>query len=142
MTPNQITLVRETWDKVAPIADTAAQIFYEKLFEIDPGAKRLFAKTDMKRQRGMLLDALGLVVQNAERPECLTPVLEELARRHVRYGVEDHHYTSVGIALIATLEQELGSAFTDEARAAWMAAYALVSGTMQHAAGDAVGAAA
>jgi len=136
MTPNQIKLVRETWSNVAPIADTAAEMFYQRLFEIDPSTKPLFSKTDMTRQRGMLLDALGLVVKNAARIENLSPALKELGRRHVRYGVEDHHYDSVGAALLWTLEQGLGDTFTDATRTAWTDVYTYVSSAMRHATAD------
>ena len=134
MTPNQIALLRETWATVIPDADSVAQEFYRRLFEIDPSAAALFAGTDMARQRSMLLQALGHVMEKVDQAESLMPTLEKLGRRHVNYGVEDQHYVSVGIALIATLEQLLGSAFTEDVRAAWTAAYTLVSDTMRPAA--------
>ena len=133
MTPNQITLLRETWDAVVPNADAVAQQFYRRLFEIDPSAADLFAGTDMARQRSMLLQALGHVMKKVDQAESLVPTLEELGRRHVTYGVEDRHYASVGTALMDTLEKGLGSAFTEDARAAWAAAYTLISDTMRGA---------
>ncbi len=134
MTPNQTKLIRETWDKVVPIADTAAQMFYQRLFEIDPSTRPLFDKTDMGQQRGKLLKALSLVVENADQVERLTPVFEEMGRRHKRYGVEDWHYDSVGAALIWTLKQGLGTAFTESVRIAWISVYAIVSEPMRRAA--------
>ncbi|MGI9387932.1 MAG: globin family protein [Methyloligellaceae bacterium] len=139
MTPNQIQLIRETWQDVVPIADTAAQLFYQRLFEIDPSTKSLFEKTDMARQGAKLINALNLVVENIEQFDTLKPHLEELGRRHERYGVEDHHYESVGAALIMTLEQGLGPAFTAEAGTAWASAYALVSNPMRCVSSEASG---
>ena len=136
MTPKQIELIRQTWRSVASLGDTAAQIFYHRLFEIDPGTKPLFADTDMSTQSQKLLDALGFVVKSADHPEKLVPLLQELGRRHVRYGVEDRQYQTVGAALLWTLEQGLGSAFTDDVRGAWTAAYTLVADTMVQAAQD------
>ena len=136
MTPAQTKLIRETWAKVVPIADDAARIFYQRLFEIDPGTRPLFANTNMTQQRGKLLQALGLVVENADQPASLTAVLEEMGRAHVHYGVEDRHYDSVGAALLWTLEQGLGDAFSDAARSAWTKLYTIVSGPMRRAAGD------
>ena len=88
----------------------------------------------MDAQGAKLLDALGCVVESAGQIDRITVFLEELGRRHVAYGVEDHHYDSVGAALLWTLEQGLGVGFTDEVREAWAAAYAHVAGTMRNAA--------
>jgi hemoglobin-like flavoprotein len=119
---------------VLPTADSAIELFYRRLFEIDPSTRPLFVRTAMPQQHERLLTALGLVVENAERIDQLTPFLEDLGRRHLRYGVEDRHYDSVGAALLWTLAQGLGPAFTDEVRAAWTITYAIVSDTMRRAA--------
>ena len=136
MTPKHIEQISQTWRSVATLGDAAAELFYQRLFEIDPSTKPLFANTDMSAQSQKLLDALGFVVESAEHPEKLVPLLQELGRRHVGYGVEDRQYQSVGAALLWTLEQGLGAAFTDEVRGAWTAAYSLVADTMVQAAQD------
>lgn len=136
MTPQQIELISQTWRTVATLGDAAAELFYQRLFEIDPSTKPLFAGTDMSAQSQKLLDALGFVVENAEQPEKLVPLLQELGRRHVAYGVEDRQYQTVGAALLWTLEQGLGAAFTNDVRGAWTAAYSLVADTMVQAAQD------
>lgn len=140
MTPAQIELIRETWSSVAKLGSDAADLFYQRLFEIDPDTRPLFGNSDMRDQKKKLLGVLGFVVEQAHMPDQLLPVLQVLGRKHVEYGVEDHHYDSVGNALIWTLEKGLGPAFTDEARDAWLAAYALVAGTMREAAANAPGA--
>lgn len=131
MTPKQARLIRETWNVIVPNADAVARQFYKNLFEIDPTAASLFSGTDMDRQHTLLIRALCQVIENVDKPDLLVPVLKELGRRHVDYGVEAHHYASVGSALIATLEQGLGCAFTEPIRSAWTAAYSFISGTMQ-----------
>ena len=136
MNKTEIELIRKTWDLVVPITDTAAQLFYQRLFEIDPDTKQLFATTDMDEQHKKLFGAISLVVKNVDRVDTLVPVLQKLGRNHVNYGVEDRHYDSVGSALLWTLEQGLGPRFTEGARAAWTTAYALVSETMRQAAAD------
>ena len=142
MTDLNLDVIRSTWAQVLPIADQAADLFYGRLFEIAPEVEPLFASTDMSAQKGKLLSALNLAVQNADNPGALVPVLEDMGRRHVAYGVKDEHYDAVGAALIWTLEQGLGEAFTKEARAAWTGVYGLVSGTMRRAAGEVVSSAA
>lgn len=130
MTPEQKQLIRDSWQRVGAIGDAAAALFYDRLFEIDPSTRPLFDKADMKTQRGKLLQALAMVVAGLDRLESMVPALEQLGRRHVDYGVRRHHYDSVGAALLWTFERGLGDAWTAEAEAAWVRAYAIVSGVM------------
>jgi hemoglobin-like flavoprotein len=136
MTPQQIHTVQSTWDMVVPIADAAAQIFYKRLFEIDPKLAPMFG-ADMTQQRRRLMMMIGVAVTGLTRIETVVPVLRNLGARHVGYGVKDEHYATVGAALLWTLEQGLGPAFNDDVRAAWTAAYMLVATTMQEGAREA-----
>lgn len=135
--PHQIALLQSSFSNVLTIRDAAADLFYSRLFETDPSTRAMFAKSDMRVQGRKLIAALSLVINGLDRPQRMLAPLRELATRHVGYGVRDRHYETVGEALIWTLEQGLGPAFTPETRAAWVAAYALVSGIMREAAGDA-----
>jgi len=134
MTPDQKTLVKDTWSKVVPIADTAASLFYGKLFEIDPSTQPLFKAADMPEQRKKLMQAIGTVVASLDNLTPLIPVLENLGRKHVAYGVADKQYDTVGAALLWTLEQGLGDAWTPPVKDAWTAAYTAVAGVMRGAA--------
>lgn len=136
MTPEQTAIVRETWTRVTPIADTAATLFYNRLFEIDPSTRPLFKADGLAEQRRKLMQTLDQLVQGLDRIDDLLPAIEDLGRRHVRYGVRESHYGSVGTALLWTLEQGLGAHWTDEARDAWTAVYALTAGVMLGAAND------
>jgi hemoglobin-like flavoprotein len=135
MTPDQIALVESSFRFIPPIAEPAAAIFYERLFALDPALRPLFAHADMSEQGRKLMTAIGFVVANLRRPAALLPVVSELGRRHAGYGVEPHHYDTVGAALLATLAEGLGEVFTPAMRDAWAAAYATLAGIMQHAAG-------
>ncbi|TQV78121.1 hemin receptor [Exilibacterium tricleocarpae] len=137
MTPEQITLVRSTFAKVVPISETAAQLFYDRLFALDPTVQPLFTG-DMKAQGVKLMRMIGTVVSKLTQLEELVPALQDLALRHVGYGVENRHYATVGEALLWTLEQGLGEDFNDEVKAAWTQAYALLSSTMIDAANSRV----
>lgn len=134
MTPEQRKIVSETWNLVLPIADQAAVLFYDRLFEIDPTTRVLFRETNLADQRKKLMQVLSVAVQGLERLDELVPIVEELGRRHTGYGVQGHHYDSVGAALLWTLEQGLGLAWSDEAADAWGAAYRLLAGVMHNAA--------
>jgi hemoglobin-like flavoprotein len=130
MTPRQIELVQSSFARVAPIAEVAADLFYARLFELDPALKPMF-KGDMKRQGMMLMSMLSTAVRGLKNPEALVPVVKGLGRRHAGYGVKDQHFATVGEALIETLAKGLGPDFTPETRAAWLAAYSLLSTVMK-----------
>lgn len=133
MTPRQIELVESSFAKVAPIADVAAQIFYTRLFELDPALRPLF-KSELKTQGKKLMDMLRLVVTNLRNLERILPVLRTLGERHHTYGVKSQDYVTVGSALIDTLHAGLGDEFTSDVCDAWLAAYSALSATMSDAA--------
>ena len=129
MTPQQITLVQATFADVKPIATTAAELFYNRLFPLDPSLRPLF-KGDMGQQGQMLMSMIGAAVSGLNDLERLAPVVRQLGARHVRYGVQPQHYATVGSALLWTLDQGLGEKFTPDVREAWTAAYTLLSDVM------------
>lgn len=133
MTPTDIELVQSSFAKVAPISDTAAELFYGRLFEIAPQTKSMF-KGDMSEQGKKLMMTLGVVVNGLKDLPSIVPVAQNLAIKHIDYGVEAEHYTYVGEALIWTLGQGLGDAFTDEVEKAWLSAYSTLSSVMIDAA--------
>jgi len=128
-----IALVQASWQQVTPIATEAAALFYRNLFAADRTLETLF-KGDMHTQGEKLMQMIGVAVGKLDRTDVLIPVLEGLARRHVAYGVEEAHYATVGAALLDTLEQGLGAAFTPEVRAAWTTVYGVMSDVMTSAA--------
>src|SRR5580704_16557341 len=126
MTPEQVKLVQQSFAQVAPIADTAATLFYERLFVIAPEVKPLF-RGDMAQQRNTLMATLAAVVAGLGNIESILPVASALAKRHVGYGVKPEHYAPVGAALLWTLERGLGPAWNGEIAAAWSAAFGTLS---------------
>ena len=139
MTPTQIDLVQSSFAKVIPIADTAAELFYARLFELDPSLRSMF-RSDMKSQGKKLMDSLKMVVGNLRNLDRIVPGVQAMAVRHVSYGVQDHHYATVGTALLDTLQKGLGDAFTDHVREAWLAAYTILATTMKAAAAEGIAA--
>jgi nitric oxide dioxygenase len=135
MTPAQITLVQQSFAAVAPHADVAAESFYRRLFAAQPALRGLF-RGDLKEQGRKLMSMLGMVVAGLSRFETLIPAVEDLGRRHAKYGVRDAHYHVVGDTLIGTLADALGARFTPDVREAWAAAYAVLATTMMRAASD------
>ena len=133
MTPVQIGHVRRSFALIEPIAPQAAALFYENLFTADPSLRKLF-EGNMHQQGERLMTMIGAAVNLLDQPDNLIPVLRKLGARHVNYGVRDEHYTTVGGALLKTLGQGLGAAYTDDVHAAWVALYRVVSHTMMDAA--------
>ena len=136
MNAQTVALVQDSWEKVVPIADTAAQLFYGRLFELDRSLSPMFAHADMQEQRKKLMQMITVAVRGLSRIEELVPAVQALGRRHVGYGVKDAHYDTVGAALIWTLEQGLGEAFTPELREAWVETYTILANTMKAAGAD------
>ena len=133
MTPHQIQLVQTSFAQVAPIADTAAELFYQRLFATDPTASALF-KGDMKEQGRKLMQMIGVAVKGLDRLDSIVPAVQALGRRHRGYGGAEAQYDSVGAALLWTLGQGLGAAFTAEVKEAWTLAYGILATTMKDAA--------
>lgn len=134
MTPTDIDRIRTSWAAVEPIADTAAGLFYGRLFELDPAIERLFRRTDMPAQRKVLMQTLTVVVKSLDKLEQIVPAVQALGRRHAGYGVSEEHYATVGAALLWTLEEGLGDAFTSDVRGAWADAYGILASVMIEAA--------
>jgi hemoglobin-like flavoprotein len=139
MNPRQKELVQSSFAKVAPIADQAADLFYNRLFEIDPSLRPMFPE-NMKEQKIKLMQMLTAAVKGLDNLETLVPVVRQLGARHIGYGVKDEHYGTVAAALLWTLERGLGDAFTPETKEAWVVVYGILAATMQE--GAASGAAA
>lgn len=129
MNQNQIKLVQDSFAKVAPIAEVAADMFYKRLFELDPKLKSLF-RGDMKEQGKKLMTMLAAAVRGLDNVEKLVPVLQSLGARHTGYGVQSKDYDTVGAAFLWTLEQGLGKDYTAEVRGAWVVVYGVIAQTM------------
>ena len=129
MTPNQIKLVQTSFAQVAPIAATAADLFYGRLFEIAPQVRAMFPD-DLREQKKKLMAMLGTAVGNLHKLETILPAVKDLGQRHKGYGVTAAHYAPVGAALLWTLEKGLGPDFTPEVKAAWTETYTALAGVM------------
>lgn len=133
MTPMDRIRVQETFEAVKPIADQAAALFYGRLFEIAPEVKPLF-KGDIEDQGRKLMKTLAIAVAGLNDLDAIVPTLQKLGSGHVAYGVQPEHYAKVGEALLWTLGQGLGDAFTEEVENSWKQVYQILADTMKAAA--------
>ena len=129
MTPDQALIVQSTWRAVLPVGGTFAELFYGRLFALDPKLKKLF-HGELVEQGRNLTAMLSVASANVGKFERITVALRQLGKRHVAYGVTPKDFANFEDALLFALEHALIDVFTPEVKAAWQAAYALVSGTM------------
>ena len=137
MEQKTVDLVQTSFKKVAPIASTAGEIFYTKLFELDPALKNIFPADDaeaMKGQGNKLMTMISSAVAGLSNLDKLVPILQDLGKKHVGYKVEPSHYETVGSALIGTLEAGLGDDFTADVKEAWIETYGVMASVMKTAA--------
>lgn len=142
LTDVQKKLVQKSWRLVVPISETAADLFYKRLFETHPEYRRLFSD-DMSAQKRKLLRMLAFIVKSLDwadsqwreevsPDEDLMLVVLALGRRHTElYKIPDASYGAVAEALLWTLDYGLGEAFTEEVRAAWTSVYTILAATMK-----------
>jgi len=129
MTPRQIEIVKLSFAKIMPFKDQAAELFYCRLFELDPSLRLMF-RPDMDEQKQKLMVAIAMVVTNLDKIDSLLPSVRALGARHKTYGVRNKHYEIVGAALLWTLEIGLGAGWTNELGEAWKEAYSRVANAM------------
>ena len=119
-----------SFDVVAPRGDELMEEFYTRLFEAAPAVRPLFAGTDLRRQKAMLLGTLVLLRKSLRNLDSIVPKLRELGARHVAYGAQPEHYPVVGEVLIGAMATIAGSAWRPEYERAWREAFAVVAGAM------------
>ena len=129
MTNEQVTLIRNSWSLVVPMAEQAGLLFYEKLFTAAPGVRHMF-KPDVGPQANKLIQMLGYVVSKLNKMEELLPEVKKLGERHNAYGAQPAHYDVVGQCLIATLQEGLGAHWTPEVEDAWLTAFTAIKNVM------------
>jgi nitric oxide dioxygenase len=136
LTADDIGLVRASFARIMPIKDTAADLFYGRLFEIAPQLRGMFP-VDLREQKQKLMAMIAAAVGGLDDLNALIPKVKALGARHADYGVTVKHYAIVGDALMWTLDRGLGEGFTPEVRSAWAKVYGVLAGTMQIGAGEA-----
>jgi NAD(P)H-flavin reductase/hemoglobin-like flavoprotein len=133
--PLNPALVKESFAHIEPVAAKAMAYFYGRLFAANPELRVLFPLA-MDRQRERFFRALGRLVWTLDCPEELTAFGRELGRDHRRFGVTARHYPEFMDALLATVREFTGPAWSDDVAAAWQAALDTVAQTMIGAAGE------
>jgi hemoglobin-like flavoprotein len=134
----QVELIKDSWAEAARDADAVTASFYQHLFTLDPGLRRLFPAS-LEAQREKLAQSLDFCIRNIGEMELLMPVLQRLGSRHAGYGVRPEHFSAVGAALLMTLRDTLGPRYSPELHEAWASLYGFVSREMGAALEGALG---
>jgi len=133
LTPEQIKCIRNSWRRIFPLKEKFAELFYMRLFELDPDVKSLFrGKLDFQGEK--LMTTLNVVVNSIDDFKAVEAMLQAMGNRHIIYGVQAAHYETVGAALLWVLEQSLEDYFTDEVEDAWVTAYSMIASAMKETA--------
>jgi hemoglobin-like flavoprotein len=129
LTDADIERLRDSFDRVWPIASRVADDFYHRLFAALPEARVLF-HGDMDRQKHKFMSTLAMIVGTIDNAAIVSPAVETLARHHQDYGVRPEHYLVARDALMESLAHGLGAHWTPETAASWAKAYALLTDSM------------
>jgi hemoglobin-like flavoprotein len=132
MTPEQVYLIRQSFDAIWPVRRKLAVTFYRRFFELAPDAQQLFP-SEMERQHLKLMDSIAAIVGALDKRELFQSVISHTGRHHVGFGAKSSHFAAFGEALIWGLEQQFGAAFTPELKKAWITLYDAVQGEMMRA---------
>lgn len=133
MTPEQVRLIRRSFDAIWPIRRKLAGSFYSRFFELAPDAQHLFP-SDLERQHLKLMDMIAAIVGALDERELFHALIHNSGRQHAQFGAKPSHFVAFGEALVWGLEQQFGPAFTPELKEAWSELYDAVQGEMMRAA--------
>src|SRR5258705_10704342 len=132
MTPEQVDIIRKSFDAMWSMRGDIAELRYSRFFELAPDAKDLF-RSDMERQRVKLMDMIAALVASLDQRALFQSLATQSGRQHARFGVRPSHYDALGEPLMWSLERKFAASFTPELRASWTALYAAVKVEMLRA---------
>ena len=134
MTQQQVALIKRSWQIIqTKQPELIGDAFYTKLFVDNPELGHMFPSSRVEQSKKLVM-TLGIVVNQLDKLDELSPAIEKLAIRHVEYGVKAEHYKFVGSALIWALEKLLGDEWDEELSGAWITCYEILSHKMMSAA--------
>ena len=137
MTDQDARLVQESWSQIEFLQDMVGELFYTRLFELDPASRELFA-VDARERQQKFAGFMSATVRALDRTETLLPVVRALGVRHPALATNDRFHADVALALLWTLEKSLRRDFTPAVKSAWIATYGVLSQTLRTAlSGDA-----
>ncbi len=125
--------VRESFGRMTASRQFAMEYLYARLFVRNPELRALFPLS-MEGTRATTFDMLARLVDSLDDPDQADRLLARLGQDHRKFGVKAGHYQPFFDALIATVDQVSGPAWTAEVRAAWRSALAYFAAAMRYSA--------
>src|ERR1700730_280130 len=129
MTPEQVDLVRRSFDAIWPIRRKLAALFYSRFFELAPDAMPLFPN-DMERQHLKLMDTIAAIVGALDKREMFQSIISQAGRQHAQFGAKPRHFAPSAEQLLWGLDHQPGDTSTHELKEAWRTLYGVVQSEM------------
>ena len=129
MRPDQIACIREAFDRLWPVNRRLADLFYARLFELDPTARTLFEE-DLEVLKTKLLSMLATIVGAADRPEIFDLVVEDFWTTSRTVRCDAGSVFGGRRSLNLELWRGVGPALTRSRREAWSDFYKVVQLSM------------
>src|SRR5689334_6622936 len=126
MTSDDIRLVQESWHKLEPVKEIAAELFYARLFELDPPLRNV-CDPERKDRHRRFTQVVNATVRGLAKVDMLLPAVREFGIRHPLPGEAEQHHANVATALLWMLDKSLRREFTPEVKGAWIKAYGVLS---------------
>ena len=118
LTTEQKRLILNSFFRLEPALDLVAQLFFLKLFRLDPGLRKKFdGPVEMQARKFSAGAKLAMISLGHE--DGLAPTLKLLGTRHRQMGIRARHYRTMSRALVWTLERSLDKSFDRDTRDAW-----------------------
>lgn len=129
MTDRKTLIIKTTWSYVMTQPELTGELFYGKLFELDPTLRQMFPE-NMEGQMHKLINMITYMVSRLQTLPQIQKDIDAMAIRHTGYGVKDEHYALVGKALLWVLEDRLEGQWDEEAAQAWSELYGIWAESM------------
>ena len=94
MTPEQVYLIRQSFDAIWPVRRKLAVTFYRRFFELAPDAQQLFP-SEMERQHLKLMDSIAAIVGALDKRELFQSVISHTGRASRRVWGEVNTFRCV-----------------------------------------------
>ena len=125
-----LALIEENFQQIVAQKSAFAEALSARLVAEFPQVQSLCAHTDLCLEQHRLMAFLDMIVNRLRHPEQRTEPLRELGLRHEGYHIRHEHYVMVGSALLGTLADFLGEAWSPQVCKAWIEAYGAVASLM------------
>ncbi len=125
-----LDLIRQSFLNARKVREfDKSPVFYENFFRRAPDKKSMF-RDDLAGQGMKFMATMQTIIQALGKPSDLDSALGSLAEGHAALGVRRKDFDPMCEALIDTLRDVLGPAFTSEMETAWRRGFSAIGKRM------------